>query len=82
MTAIKKAQIKRKEMIELGVVQAEHNLIRKALDDPRSKTKAIAAFCFSCFGGTAKELPDPGWKRMIRTCTASTCPLYLHRPYR
>ena len=82
MTAIEKAQTIRKKMNELGTLQAEHNLIKKALADPRSKTKAIAAFCFHCMGGCENELPDPGWKQMIRTCTARTCPLYPHRPYK
>jgi len=33
-------------------------------------------------GGTEEEMPDPGWKDLIRTCTAPGCPLYRHRPYK
>lgn len=60
----------------------EHNLIKKAKADPKSRTKAIHAMCFHCFGGTEEELPDSGYKRAIRECTASACPLYNFRPYK
>lgn len=59
----------------------ESNLIRKAKLHPKSLKKAIAANCFHCYGGTESEMPDPGWRNMIRTCTAPYCPLYPHRPY-
>lgn len=81
MTAIEKAQEKKKEMAAVGVIKAEHNLIRKAESSPGSKVKAIAAFCFHCMGGTEDEMPDPGWKKLIRTCTSTNCPLYPHRAY-
>lgn len=60
----------------------EHNLMKKAAADPKSKVKAIHAFCYNCMGGTIDEMPDPGWKDAIRTCTAPGCPLYQHRPYK
>ena len=51
MTAIEKAIARRKEMIARGdVIQIENNLLKKALAAPNSKVKAIAAFCFHCFG--------------------------------
>ena len=83
MTAIEKAIARRKELIARGeVIQIEHNLMKKALAAPNSKVKAIAAFCFTCFGGTEDEMPDPGWKGFIRNCTSHSCPLRTHRPYR
>ena len=82
MTAIIKARDKRQELIEVKDLKAEHNLIRKHLANPSSRKMAIHAFCFHCVGGTEEELPDPGWKDLIRTCTSPKCPLYLYRPYR
>ena len=81
--AIQKAIAARKELNARGeVIHTEHNLIKKSLAAPNSKAKAIGAFCFSCYGGTEDEMPDPGWKNMIRTCSSFNCPLYGHRPYR
>ena len=83
MTSIEKAIARRKEMTARGeLLNIEHNLVKKALAAPNSKVKAIAAFCFHCFGGTEIEMPDPGWKNMIRNCTSKTCPLRRHRPYK
>ena len=79
---LKRARAKQKEMIESGELVIDHNLMRKAAADPKSKAKAIAAFCFHCHGGTIDELPDGGWKRFIAECTAPGCPLYPHRPYK
>ncbi len=71
-----------KKRLDGTLAKKEFNLIKKAKADPKSKVKAIAAFCFHCFGGTEGELPDPGYMESIRTCTAPTCPLYIHRPFR
>ncbi|BDD88463.1 hypothetical protein [Desulfofustis limnaeus] len=60
----------------------EHNLIRRANAHPGSKVKAIAAMCYQCYGGTEEELPNAGWRELIRTCTSPACALYRHRPYR
>ena len=68
------------EEMERGVFEIE--AVKKANADPKSRAKAIAAFCFYCYGGTEEEMPDPGWKDMIRTCTEPSCPLYRHRPYK
>ena len=81
-TPLEKASAALKARREAGEVFIENNLMKKAAADPKSKTKAIAAFCFNCMGGTIDELPDPDWKQAIRTCTAPDCPLYPHRPYR
>ena len=77
-----KGRDRQRELAEAGNLIIEHNLMKKAAADPRSKAKAIAAFCFHCMGGTIDQLPDGGWKELIRTCTAPGCPLYRHRPYR
>ena len=60
----------------------EYNLIKKSKDKPTSPTKAIHAFCFHCHGGTEESMPDHGYKREIKTCSAKNCPLYNFRPYK
>jgi hypothetical protein len=64
----------------MGIIN-EHTWIAKANLSPRSKQLAINAFCFQRMGMTLKEMPDYGWKELIRTCTAPDCPLYIYRPY-
>ena len=82
MKAIEKAQRVNQERRDAGqTILPNHNWIAKAKLKPNSLITAIRAKCFECFGGTAKELPDPGWKEYIRTCTAPNCPLFPHRPY-
>jgi hypothetical protein len=77
------ARKKRRAMVELGEpLTLESNLILKSKAYPTSKVKAIAAFCFHCNGGTAKKMPDPGWREGIKDCTSRDCPLYNHRPYK
>jgi len=79
---LKIAQERVKELREAGkMAPQEHNLIKKALADPKSRAKAINAKCFECYGGTARCLPDPGWKDLIRTCPATDCPIHRFRPY-
>ena len=60
----------------------EYNLIKKLKDNPKSRQRAIDAMCFHCFGGTEKEMPDPGYRKSIKECTAVHCPLYNFRPYK
>lgn len=62
-------------------VAPDHNLAARAAKDPTSKSKAIAAMCFQCFGGTKDEMPDPGWKRFIGGCTSPDCALFHLRPH-
>lgn len=73
----------RDEKIAAGIASAppEYNMIIKYQEDPTSRKKAIHAFCFNCFGGTADKLPDPGYRQGIRECTSLNCPLYKFRPY-
>ena len=66
MTAIIKARDKRQELSEVKDLKVEHNLIKKHLSNPKSRKMAIDAFCFHCMGGTKDEMPDPGWKELIR----------------
>jgi hypothetical protein len=63
-------------------ITPEHNWVKKSIADPKSMKKAIAAMCFQCMGGTEDDLPDGGWKDLIRTCTAPTCALFRFRPYK
>ena len=81
-TALDMARERQAEMVAAGELVIENNLMKKAAADPRSKAKAISAFCFHCQGGTIDELPDGGWKQAIRECSAPGCPLFGHRPYR
>jgi hypothetical protein len=81
-TAIEKARRVGREMREGGKIEVENNLVIKAERKPSSLKLAIAAMCFQCFGGTKTDMPDPGWKRMIATCTAPDCALFDHRPYK
>jgi flagellar biosynthesis regulator FlaF len=79
---IEAAQTKLKKMRESGEITREYNIMKRAKADPKSKVKAIHAFCFNCMGGTIDELPDHGWKDGIRDCTAPECPLYNFRPFK
>lgn len=60
----------------------DHNLIVKAMREPKSLRAAINAMCFHCMGGTDASLPDPGWEEAIGRCTSAQCPLAPHRPYK
>ena len=81
-TGLEKAQRINRERKEAGEqIVITHNWIVKARRKPASLKTAINAMCFHCVGGTEDELPDPGWKVTISTCTAPDCPLYPHRPY-
>lgn len=82
-TPLEKAQRIMRERRESGAtITVENNLISKAKAKPDSLKRAIAAFCFTCFGGTENEMPDPGWKNDIKHCPSVKCPLYNHRPYK
>jgi hypothetical protein len=82
-TGIQKANRINQERREAGIkTEIENNLVVKSLAKPNSLRLAINAMCFQCFGGTAKDMPDSGWKKLIGTCTAKGCALWNHRPYR
>lgn len=79
---INAAQAKLKKMRDAGEIKREYNIMKRAKGDPRSKVKAIHAFCFNCMGGTIDFMPDHGWKELIRTCASPECPLYDFRPFK
>lgn len=47
---------------------------------PESRVWAIKAMCAHCMGCTLHRL-EPGYRRLIRDCASTGCPLYPHRPY-
>jgi hypothetical protein len=70
-----------REMREAGIkIEPEMNWVRKSKADPKSLRKAINAMCYQCIGGTEADAPDPGWQKMISSCTAPGCALFNQRP--
>jgi len=64
---------KRAERVAAGLPPLT-NPEEKAAAHPASKQAAIVAMCWQCMG------KEPGWKNMVRDCTAPKCALYPHRP--
>ena len=58
----------------------EHNPLIRAQGKPKSLRAAVNAMCAACMGCTAETI-EPGFRDEIRNCSASHCPLWLHRPY-
>lgn len=58
------------------------NPMAKLAGDPNTRSRAlrIKAMCAHCVGCTV-ERTEPGFRSMIRDCTARGCPLYPVRPY-
>ena len=56
------------------------NPILKALNNPKSRSAAIAAKCCDCVGCDLNHL-EPGFRTTIRECEAYHCPLHSFRPY-
>jgi hypothetical protein len=82
-TGIERVNRINQERREAGITfEVENNLVVKAKNKPSSLRAAISAMCFQCFGGTETEMPDPGWRKYIGTCTAPDCALWPHRPYK
>ncbi|MFZ5483492.1 MAG: hypothetical protein ACOZB0_04605 [Pseudomonadota bacterium] len=54
--------------------------VAAAQAQPRSKQKAINAFCYLCMGGADTEHPSLT-KARVRDCPTDTCPLHPHRPW-
>lgn len=80
---IERLQRINRERREAGIVtETTHNLVKRAKRHPGRWKLAINAMCFQCFGGTEENLPDPGWREMIATCTATDCALWGWRPYK
>jgi hypothetical protein len=80
-TPLEKAQRIVKERREAGTLMIpERNWVKKSEEDPKSLRWAINAMCFQCMGGTAEDMPDPGWREGIRDCTSLNCALHKVRP--
>lgn len=58
---------------------AELNPLVLARERP-TRARAIKAMCAHCMGCTQEHL-EPGFRDLIRGCTATGCPLYPFRPY-
>lgn len=58
------------------------NPLAKLAGDPNTKSRSlrIKAMCAHCVGCTV-DRTEPGFRSMIRDCTAKRCPLYPVRPY-
>ena len=56
------------------------NPILKALNNPKSRSAAIAAKCCDCVG-CDKSHVEPGFRTTIAECAVSDCPLHSFRPY-
>lgn len=56
------------------------NPIIRLREDKKSRKKAIEAFCAQCVGCSDTRL-EPGFRTMIRECTATGCALHHFRPY-
>ena len=56
------------------------NPILKALNNPKSRSAAIAAKCCDCVGCDLNRL-EPGFRTTIRECEDYHCPLHSFRPY-
>jgi hypothetical protein len=56
------------------------NPITRHLAKPLSRKAAIDAMCASCLGCSISHM-EPGFRHDIRNCTATSCPLWLSRPY-
>ena len=54
--------------------------ILKALNNPKSRSAAIAAKCCDCVG-CDKSHVEPGFRTTIRECEVFDCPLHSFRPY-
>lgn len=57
----------------------QSNPLLKFAEKP-TRAYAIRAKCAECMGCT-KESINPGFRKMIRDCTAPACPLFQFRPY-
>jgi hypothetical protein len=60
-------------------LQVQTNPIVRALENP-TRSKAIHAMCCQCMGCTVEHL-EPGFRRDIRDCASTGCPLHKFRPF-
>ena len=72
---------------DLGAKKAEMNPIKRYHAKPGRKA-AIIAQCACCMGCTSSEQRnghtdhlEPGFRTLIRECSAPACPMFRFRPY-
>ena len=69
------ARAKSKELREAGKLRHK-NPDERFAESPGSWKKAIAAFCYQCYGRASS------WRDDVDQCTSPTCPLFGFRPMR
>lgn len=76
MSALEQARLRLREKRAAGIT-VRRDPVEKARAKPNSLRLAVTAKCVECMGG-----PDvTGFRKDIRNCTSSSCPLYAVRPY-
>ena len=65
------------ELKERDPLSAAVSLMRRSLDNPKSKKFAIVGRCVQCVHG----VDDEGWRERIRSCNPIACALHPVRPY-
>ena len=77
--ALQKAQAAKKAKKEAGEETIRLTPMEAHQADPLSKAKAIKAKCYECMGGDCEGV---NWRREIKLCSATECPLFPVRPYK
>ena len=65
------------ELKERNPLSSAVSLMRRAIDNPKSKKFAIIGRCVQCVHG----VDDEGWRERIRSCDPVACALHPVRPY-
>ena len=76
--ALEKARAAREALIASGQTIERKSPMEKHQSNPSSLRLAVNAKCFDCVGG---EHADSGFRRCIRECNVTKCPLHTVRPY-
>lgn len=66
------AKLKEWREANQGVKIERLDPVERAKKNPKSKVMAIKAMCWECSSAQREE---------IKHCTATSCPLWVHRPY-
>ena len=59
----------------------EHNAFVKNIGNTKSMRLAVNAMCAHCMGCNAEHM-ESGYKKDVRDCKSTDCPLWHFRPYR